>query len=120
MPGLEDQRRGDQHDQHRDDADDHHVHEKHGEDPAAFEDREPLHHVDHRGEQQGDDGGEDKEQEDVEKVDDQVLALVIEHHGRERDQEENQDLDGPLEMAPAPDQGSSLLVLGHQGKSLRR
>src|ERR1700682_3651464 len=113
--GLVDQGRGDQGDQPRDNADDHDVKEQHREDAPPFEDGEPFHRVDNRGEQHGDDGGEDEQQEDVEEVNDQVLALVKEHHGRKRDQEVDQDLDRPLQVAPAPDQGVALLALSHEG-----
>src|ERR1700730_799359 len=112
--GLADQGRRDEHDQPGDHADDDHVQQQHGEDPPAFEQGHLFHPVDHGGEEQGDDGGEDEQQKDVEEVNDQVLTLVKEHHGRKRDQEVDQDLDGALEMPPAPDQEASLLVLSHQ------
>src|SRR5439155_19090036 len=83
-------------------ADDDDVEQNDGKDPPAFEDGQHLHPVDHGGEQQGDDRGEDEQQKDIEQVDDQVLALVKEHHQGERDQQVNQEPDRTLEVAPHP------------------
>ena len=102
MLGLADQRRRHERDHPGDQTDDDQVEQDHGDDSVAFEDREYLHPVDHRCEQQGDDRGEDEQQEDVEQMDDEVLTLVVEHHHRKRDQHIDQDADGALEVPPGP------------------
>ena len=113
--GLADQRRRHERDHPSDQPDDDDVNQKHRDRPPAFEHRQRLHPVDHRREQQGDDRGEDKQQKNVEEMDDQILALVKEHDQRERDQDIHEDPDRALEVAPCS--GHDPFVVRH-GASL--